>query len=83
MRDGHVVVRLLYVDDINLAGRSREELLRIKEVFEKRAYHKTRELVTEGIVSVEKVSSQEQLADILTKNLAHVRHAELTTQLMS
>jgi len=47
------------------------------------AYHKTRELVTEGIVSVEKVSSQEQLADILTKNLAHVRHAELTAQLMS
>ena len=27
---------LLYVDDIILAGRSRKELLRIKEVFEKR-----------------------------------------------
>ena len=40
-------------------------------------YHYIRECVSEGVVDVEYVSSDEQLADILTKPLARIRFAEM------
>jgi hypothetical protein len=71
----------LFIDN-----RSAEELSK-NPVFHKRSkhidtrYHYIRECVADGVVEVQHVSTEDQLADILTKPLARIRFAEMRRQL--
>jgi hypothetical protein len=44
-------------------------------------YHFIRECVSDGVVQLEHVSTDDQLADILTKPLGRIRFAEMRRQL--
>jgi hypothetical protein len=44
-------------------------------------YHFIRECVSDGVVELEHVSTDDQLADILTKPLGRIRFAEMRRQL--
>jgi len=67
-------------------NKSAEELSR-NPVFHDRSkhidtrYHYIRECVSEGVVELEHVSTDYQLADILTKPLARIKFAEMRRQL--
>jgi hypothetical protein len=71
----------LFIDN-----RSAEELSK-NPVFHERSkhidtrYHYIRECVADGVVEVQHISTEEQLADVLTKPLARIRFAELRRQL--
>ena len=67
-------------------SRSAEELSR-NPVYHERTkhidtrYHFIRECVSDGVVELEHVSTDDQLADILTKPLGRIRFAEIRRQL--
>ena len=67
-------------------SRSAEELSR-NPVYHERTkhidtrYHFIRECVSDGVVELEHVSTDDQLADILTKPLGRIRFAEMRRQL--
>ena len=67
-------------------SRSAEELSR-NLVYHERTkhidtrYHFIRECVSDGVVQLEHVSTDDQLADILTKPLGRIRFAEMRRQL--
>ena len=71
----------LFIDN-----RSAEELSK-NPVFHERSkhidtrYHYIRECVADGVVEVQHISTEDQLADVLTKPLARIRFAELRRQL--
>ena len=71
----------LFIDN-----RSAEELSK-NPVFHERSkhidtrYHYIRECVADGVVEVKHISTDDQLADILTKPLARIRFAEMRRQL--